>query len=762
MGAYERVGGATCPPPPDPTNLTATAASRTQIDLTWTDNATDETGYEVERSTDGGTTWSPLASLPANSQSHADTGLTCGTTYHYRVYATNADGNSGYSNVASATTDACRLYVDADSTGNNDGSSWADAFTSLQDALAVAAPGYEIWVAEGVYYPDEGAGQTNGDRAATFQLRDGVAIYGGFAGTETLLSQRDPAAHVTILSGDIGQDDLNADGNFIAEDTGDLVGSNSYHVVTGSGTDSSALLDGFTITAGQANATAPNDSGGGMYNYSSSPTLTDVTFSGNSVSNGGGMYNVNNSSPTLTGVTFSGNSATVYGGGMYNSGGSPTLTNVILWGNTAGSSGPQIFNSSSTPVISHSLIEGSGGSASWDVSLGTNGGYNLDADPQFVDADGADNVPGTLDDNLRLQGCSPAIDAGDTAALPPDTLDLDGDGNTAEPIPYDLDGNPRLDGLVDMGAYERVGGGYCLPAAPTNLEVTPLGQWQIDLTWTDNATNETGYVVQRSTDGGATWSPLASLPVDAQSHADTGLTCGTTYHYRVYATNADGNSGYSNVASATTDACPPILYVDADAVGNNDGSSWFDAFTRLQDALAVSAAGQQIWVAEGVYYPDEGGGQTDNNRAATFQLRDGVAIYGGFAGTETLLSQRDPAAHVTILSGDIGQDDLNADGNFIAEDTGDLVGSNSYHVVTGSGTDSRALLDGFTITAGQANATAPNNSGGGLYNSGGSPTLADITFSGNSVSITAQRAIRRHFDQDAADPPISEIVPNRR
>src|SRR5574341_1154140 len=402
MGAYERVGGATCPPPADPTNLTATAASRTQIDLTWTDNATDETGYEVERSTDGGTTWSPLASLPANSQSHADTGLTCGTTYHYRVYATNADGNSGYSNVASATTDACRLYVDADSTGNNDGSSWADAFTSLQDALAVAAPGYEIWVAEGVYYPDEGAGQTNGDRAATFQLRDGVAIYGGFAGTETLLSQRDPAAHVTILSGDIGQDDLNADGNFIAEDTGDLVGSNSYHVVTGSGTDSSALLDGFTITAGQANATAPNDSGGGLYNSggsptladitfsgnsatsygggtfnflnssptltdvtftgnwagsgggmvnhnNSSPTLTNVTFSGNSVFNGGGMYNVNNSSPTLTGVTFSGNSATVYGGGMYNSGGSPTLTNVILWGNTAGSSGPQIFNSSSTP-----------------------------------------------------------------------------------------------------------------------------------------------------------------------------------------------------------------------------------------------------------------------------------------------------------------------------------------------------------------------------------------------------------------------------
>src|SRR5574341_494854 len=362
MGAYERVGGATCPPPPDPTNLTATAASRTQIDLTWTDNATDETGYEVERSTDGGTTWSPLASLPANSQSHADPGLTCGTTYHYRVYATNADGNSGYSNVASATTDACRLYVDADSTGNNDGSSWADAFTSLQDALAVAAPGYEIWVAEGVYYPDEGAGQTNGDRAATFQLRDGVAIYGGFAGTETLLSQRDPAAHVTILSGDIGQDDLNADGNFIAEDWGDLVGSNSYHVLTGSGTGSTALLDGFTVTAGQANAASPNDYGGGMHNSNGSPTLADITFSGNLAGNaGGGVYNYSHSSPTLTDVTFTGNSATSSsgsGGGMYNYYySSPTLTGVTFSGNSA-ECGGGMGNTGSTPTLTNVTFTG--------------------------------------------------------------------------------------------------------------------------------------------------------------------------------------------------------------------------------------------------------------------------------------------------------------------------------------------------------------------------------------------------------------------
>ena len=88
-------------------------------------------------------------------------------------------------------------------------------------------------------------------------------------------------------------------------------------MVTGSGTDASAILDGFTITAGDANASQPHDRGGGMYNAGGSPTLTDVTFSGNSAANGGGMANWTSSSPTLTDVTFSANSAT-NGGGMSN------------------------------------------------------------------------------------------------------------------------------------------------------------------------------------------------------------------------------------------------------------------------------------------------------------------------------------------------------------------------------------------------------------------------------------------------------------
>ena len=76
-------------------------------------------------------------------------------------------------------------------------------------------------------------------------------------------------------------------------------------------------------------------------------------------------------------------------------------------------------------------------------------------------------------------------------------------------------------------------------------------------------------------------------------------------------------------------------YVDLDADGSATGASWTDAFTTLQDALAVVSDGDQIWVAEGVYYPDMGGGQIDNDRSASFRIPSGVALYGGFAGNET-------------------------------------------------------------------------------------------------------------------------------
>ena len=220
--------------------------------------------------------------------------------------------------ITSASAQGVRCYVKWNASGSNTGASWQNAFNDLQSALGVSDC-TEVWVAEGTYKPTGPAGGT--DRTASFELKSGVALYGGFAGTETLLTQRNPMTNPTILSGDIGETAVTTD--------------NSYHVVVSSGADTTALLDGFTITAGNASSTvSPDDSGGGMLNTSGSPSLANVTFSANSATYGGGMENYYYSNPSLVNVTFSANSATG-GGGMANLYSSPDLVNVTFNGNSA-------------------------------------------------------------------------------------------------------------------------------------------------------------------------------------------------------------------------------------------------------------------------------------------------------------------------------------------------------------------------------------------------------------------------------------------
>lgn len=233
------------------------------------------------------------------------------------------------------------IYVDAGATGANNGSSWTDAYRYLQDALAATQWGDEIRAAQGIYKPDQGVGVTPSDRTATFQLNNGVTIKGGYAGFgEPDPNARDTDEYETILSGDLNGND--ADVN----DPHDLLteparGENSYHVVTGSRTDETTVLDGFTITGGNADGSSPYNYGGGMYSRGSgsSPTVSNCTFRRNSAnSEGGGMYNYA-STPAVVNSTFSGNSAGV-GGGIHNGDSShATLLNCTFSGNSAGVGG---------------------------------------------------------------------------------------------------------------------------------------------------------------------------------------------------------------------------------------------------------------------------------------------------------------------------------------------------------------------------------------------------------------------------------------
>lgn len=176
--------------------------------------------------------------------------------------------------------------------------------------------------------------QTSGDpRSATFLLKNGVALYGGFAGGESQLGDRDWKVHVVTLSGDLGVVGNRAD--------------NAYHVMTADGITETAILDGVVITAGHADLvsdTDPRGRGGGLFNQNASPTLSNVTFYTNTAYLGGGMGSFRQSTPALQQVTFTENSA-AFGGGIYNQDASGvTFIDGLIERNTATAAGGGIYN----------------------------------------------------------------------------------------------------------------------------------------------------------------------------------------------------------------------------------------------------------------------------------------------------------------------------------------------------------------------------------------------------------------------------------
>jgi len=205
------------------------------------------------------------------------------------------------------------LYAKPVPTGDADCSSWSNACT-LQTALIQAVPGDEIWVAGGVYYPG-----TN--REDSFLMESGVQVYGGFAGTETLLEERDWFANPTVLSGDIDGNDTNKV-NGIVTNVSNIVGNNAYHILVGSGVDQTAVFDGFILNAGQADGTTLyHNNGAGVYLTLGNPTLNNLVISANTASNaGGGIYN-DRSDASLSNLAVRGNNVSTYvhpGGGMFN------------------------------------------------------------------------------------------------------------------------------------------------------------------------------------------------------------------------------------------------------------------------------------------------------------------------------------------------------------------------------------------------------------------------------------------------------------
>lgn len=363
------------------------------------------------------------------------------------------------------------LYVDQNAKSPApDGSSWCRAYPRISDALTAVTPGSTttIRVAEGRYLPD-----SNGladPRDATFQLLSGVTIEGSYAGCGAPHpDERDLVGHPTILSGDLHGDDVS---------TGNK-DDNVYHVLTADHLEEPIVLDGLTIAAGNANGLSERAFGGGIYIEGGVTTLRNCRFPGNAAEAGGAVANIMGST-TATNCAFSGNAAANDGGAFFNDLSTLTLfnctlvantartgggirnytgvmlelTNCILWGNVASGStseAAQIENTASSTTVDYSCIQ------EWSGAFGGIG--NTGTDPLFVDADGEDDVYGTVDDNPRLREESPCIDVGTPQGAP--SADLDGYAR------------PCGDG-VDMGAYEN---GECREPQPVPFSHSLAVAW---------------------------------------------------------------------------------------------------------------------------------------------------------------------------------------------------------------------------------------------------------------------------------------------
>ena len=257
------------------------------------------------------------------------------------------------------------IYVNANlSTGLNDGSSWANALQGplgLQDAMLLAVAGDEIFAAEGTYVPTTGT-----SRITSFRMINNVGIFGGFLGTETSPDQR--PAFGTAPS--IMTADTNGNGS---------ISDNSYHVIRGFNTNSTAVLDGFVVRDGFANSgSSNNDRGGGILLTNSSPTIRNCHFINNRCNFGGGAGYINSASPSFTDCIFEDNIGGSYGGAFDIA----TASNVRFdrcqfFGNRAARAGALEIFATSGVVVSNSLFQGNtstgsgGGGALWIGSGGS-------------------------------------------------------------------------------------------------------------------------------------------------------------------------------------------------------------------------------------------------------------------------------------------------------------------------------------------------------------------------------------------------------
>lgn len=387
------------------------------------------------------------------------------------------------------------VYVNSQATGSNNGSNWTNAYTEIQPAIASANSGDEIWVASGVYYPTAdiiGNTSPTDPRTKVILIDKEITLYGGFSGSETLLSQRDWTTNETVFSGDIGITGSEIDNSLFvfrvtanAQIDGVSI-KDAYQINAGLGSALQIFNTDFTIKNSLISDNFSTNGAGMLINQSTIPSSSVVVdnchFYSNNAENKGAGIDMSNGNILITNCIFDSNTAG-YGtsivlqqgstinekskivnclftnnhsytyGGMsvfsYSRPAGVEIVNCTMTNNTCDATDPTLagsirsnnvnFTVQNTILWDNNPFQESGGDLTKftvDNSIiygGFTGNNNLSTDPLFS------NV---TNNDFTLQATSGAIDAGDTTGF-------------SNIIPLtDLNGNSRYFNGIDIGAYE--------------------------------------------------------------------------------------------------------------------------------------------------------------------------------------------------------------------------------------------------------------------------------------------------------------------
>ena len=562
------------------------------------------------------------------------------------------------------------IYVKETASGSKNGSDWDNATSNLRKAIGITGV-EQVWVATGMY------------PANNIQMKNNVEIYGGF----------DPGNGIVDLTDNriLPNPDANVQGSTINGQTFGRIVANDNN-----GVNTTAVLDGFTLTGGNSST------GGGIYNNGASPTLSNLWIKGNTVSNdGAGMFNNNSASPVMTNITLSVNSAR-YGAGIFNrNNSSPVMTNVTIKANTSTEDGGGMYNDdAASPVMTNVSITG-------NTAKNGAGMYNrTNSSPVLTNVLIANNTATTNGAAIRNE-----------AASSPTLTNVTIAGNTGSTTLYATNGSTSLSNSIVLGT---VSGSY-VPQYSLIEGNTDFSNGNIDATeitvsdiFTDPANGD--YTLKNGV-----------VAVDAGNNAlFTALdenTLDLAGNPRVYDYANDGvidlGAYESALASITPDA-DGIIYIKETQSGTGSGNSWDNATSDLHNAIHTNGV-QKVFVAVGHY-------TTGDN---SFVMKNGVEIYGGF----------DPENGIQDLDDTRILPSLTEEGSVLDGEDSRTVIRNEFTV--DNPLNNTAVLDGFTITEGSG--YAGGNYGGGIYNYYASPILTNLVIK-NGIAYQGGGIYNKHSD----------------